>query len=166
RVAPQAAAGVEHERRVEQLPRHRERAAGVAGEEDSLGEVGGRPEMCRFARDRRRRYGRLPATVAKRRTSPPALPDAVRDAVERTVQATIGQAQTTRERTQRAADDLVRGAEESAKSVRKAIEGGRPATHDELRDLQEEVRALARRLDAIEKRLPARSGSTSRAKKS
>ena len=103
--------------------------------------------------------------VAKRRTSPQALPEAVREAVERTVQATIGQAQTTRERTQRAADDLVRGAEESAKSVRKVIEGGRPATHDELQELQKEVRALGRRLDAIEKRLPASRTTTSRAKK-
>jgi hypothetical protein len=63
----------------------------------------------------------------------PRLPDTVRDAVERTVQATIGQAQTTRERTQRSVDDIVRGAEEGAKSVRKAIEAGRPATHEELR---------------------------------
>jgi hypothetical protein len=104
--------------------------------------------------------------MAKRRTSPQRLPDTVRDAVERTVQATIGQAQSTREITQRGVDDLVRGAEESAKSVRKAIEGGRPATHDELRDLQKEVRALARRLDAIEKRLPGPAGSKSGAKKS
>jgi polyhydroxyalkanoate synthesis regulator phasin len=104
--------------------------------------------------------------MAKRRTSPQRLPDTVRDAVERTVQATIGQAQTTRERTQRGVDDLVRGAEESAKSVAKAIEAGRPATYDELRDLQKEVHALARRLDAIEKRLPAGRGSSSGAKKS
>jgi polyhydroxyalkanoate synthesis regulator phasin len=99
--------------------------------------------------------------MAKRRTSPGRLPDTVRDAVERTVQATIGSAQTTRERTQRGVDDLVRGAEESAKSVRKAIEGGRPATYDELRDLEKEVRALARRIDSIEKRLPASRGSGS-----
>ena len=104
--------------------------------------------------------------MAKRRTSPQRVPDTVRDAVERTVQATIGQAQTTRERTQRGVDDLVRGAEESAKSVRKAIDAGRPVTHDELRDLQKEVRALTRRLDAIEKRLPAGRGKTSGAKKS
>src|SRR2546423_5669352 len=106
-----------------------------------------------------------PPAMAKRRTSPQRLPDTVREAVERTVQATIGQAQTTRERTRSAADDLVRGAEESAKSVRKAIEAGRPATHEELRDLQKEVRALARRLDAIEKRLPAKRTSSSRTKK-
>jgi polyhydroxyalkanoate synthesis regulator phasin len=93
------------------------------------------------------------------------MPEAVREAVDRTVQATIGSAQTTRERTRSSVDDLVRGAEESAKSVRKAIEGGRPATHDELRDLQKEVRALGRRLTAIEKRLPAKRSTSSSAKK-
>ena len=103
--------------------------------------------------------------MAKRRTSPQRLPDAVREAVERTVQVTIGQAQTTRERTQRSVDDLVRGAEEGAKSVRKALEAGRPATHEELGELEKEVRALRRRLDAIEKRLPAKRATGSRAKK-
>ena len=103
--------------------------------------------------------------MAKRRTSPQRLPDTVRDAVERTVQATIGQAQTTRERTQRSVDDLVRGAEEGAKSVRKAIDAGRPATHEEHRELEKQVRALSRRLDAIEKRLPAKRTTSSRAKK-
>jgi hypothetical protein len=103
--------------------------------------------------------------MAKRRAPTQRLPDTVRDAVERTVQVTIGQAQTTRERTRSSVDDLVRGAEEGAKSVRKAIEGGRPATHDELRDLQKEVRALGRRLDAIEKRLPAKRSTSSSAKK-
>jgi polyhydroxyalkanoate synthesis regulator phasin len=100
--------------------------------------------------------------MAKRRTSPQRLPDTVRDAVERTVQATIGQAQTTRERTQRSVDDLVRGAEVSAKSVRKAIDAGRPATHEEVRDLQKEIRALARRLDAIEEQLPAKRSTAKR----
>ena len=101
--------------------------------------------------------------MARRRTPAQRLPDTVRDAVERTVQATIGSAQTTRERTQRSVDDLRRGAGESAKTVRKAIEAGRPATHEELRELQKEVRALTRRLDTVEKRLPAkRSGSTAK----
>jgi polyhydroxyalkanoate synthesis regulator phasin len=103
--------------------------------------------------------------MAKRRAAPQRLPDTVRDAVERTVQATIGSAQTTRERTQRSMDDLVRGAEEGAKSVRKAIDAGRPATHEELQNLQKEIRALGRRLDKIEKRLPAKGTTSSRAKK-
>jgi hypothetical protein len=65
-------------------------------------------------------------------------------------------------------DDIVRGAEETTKSVRRRVEDRRPATYEEMRDLQKEVRALGRRLDAIEKKLPApRSGSgSSRAKPS
>src|SRR5689334_23317546 len=87
------------------------------------------------------------------------VPDAVRDAVERTIQATVGSAQLTRERAQDAVDDIFRnagaGAEQLRGRISEVIEGGRPATHDDLKELRTELRAIARRLDAIEKRLPA-----------
>jgi UDP-glucose 4-epimerase len=80
-------------------------------------------------------------------------------AVERTIQTTLGSAQQTRGRAQEAVDDLVSGAEAGAKSVRRrvrgAIESGRPATLEDVRELEKELRAVSRRLDALEKRLPA-----------
>lgn len=99
------------------------------------------------------------------------MPDAVRDAVERTIQATVGSAQETRGRGQKAVDDIVKGAETGVEAVRErvrgAIESGRPATYEDIRDLNTELRAIARRLDAIEQRLPAkRSASSSGAKPS
>ena len=98
------------------------------------------------------------------------MPDAVREAVERTIQATVGSAQITRERAQEAVDEIVRGAGAGAESLREriadAFEQQRPATHEDLKEIRSELRAIARRLDAIEKRLPAkRSSSTSRSRK-
>jgi len=100
------------------------------------------------------------------------VPDAVRDAVERTIQATVGSAQITRERAQEAVDEIVRGAGAGAESLRdriaEAFDERRPATHDDLKEIRSELRAIGKRLDAIEKRLPAkRSGGTgsSRARK-
>ena len=94
--------------------------------------------------------------MAKRRTTPQQLPDAVREAVERTVQATLGGAQQTRG----ALDEVVSGAEASAKNVRarvrEAVEKTRPATSDDIKELRTEIRALSRRLDKLEKK-PARS---------
>lgn len=109
------------------------------------------------------------------------MPDAVREAVERTVQATLGSAQQareeTRERTQGArsraqdalddvarttrgrAQDAVEGVVKQAEVVSErllgALEEARPATHDDIKALQKELRAIGRRLDAIEERLPA-----------
>lgn len=84
------------------------------------------------------------------------MPDAVRDAVERTVQATIG----TRERAQEAVDEIVRSADTSRRAVttrvREALEDARPATAEDIKDLRKELRAIGRRLDAIEERLPAK----------
>ena len=105
--------------------------------------------------------------MADRKPAPQRLPDAVRDAVDRTLQATREGAETTRTRAQDAVDELVKGAEAGAEAVRDrvrgAIEERRPATSDDLRDLRAELRAIGRRLDAIEERLPAprakRSGS-------
>jgi hypothetical protein len=88
------------------------------------------------------------------------MPDAVRDAVERTVQATIGQAQLGRGRAQEAVDELVRSAEAGAGAVRErvmgAFEAGRPATSEEVREVRSELRTVSRRLAAIERRLEER----------
>jgi hypothetical protein len=113
--------------------------------------------------------------MARRSSKPGELPEALREAVERTVDATLGSAGRGREAAQGALDDLVgsvedlrRGAEEriaqSRRSVAGAIEGRRPATQDDLRELGAELRAIGRRLDAIEKRLPAASGKTTKKK--
>ncbi len=78
--------------------------------------------------------------MAKGKPTPQRIPDAVRDAVERTIQATVGSAQQTRGRTREAVDEIVRGAEAGAETVRarvrEAIDTTRPATYEELRELQ------------------------------
>ncbi len=95
--------------------------------------------------------------MAKRRPTPKDVPDAVRDAVDRTVQATIGSAQLTRGRAQEAVDELVRTAEAGAGAVRGAVVGAfeehRPATSEDMKELQAELRRISRRLTAIERRL-------------
>jgi len=92
------------------------------------------------------------------------VPDAVRDAVDRTVQATIGSAQFTRGRAQDAVDELVRTAEARAGAVRSAVVGAfeerRPATSEDLKELQAELRRISRRLTAIERQLGDGGGST------
>jgi chromosome segregation ATPase len=97
----------------------------------------------------------------------PSTPGDLRDAVERTVQATLGSAERQRERTQGALDDLAgtvdqlrRGAEAGLARGRRAIEERRPATSEDIRELKAELRRIGRRLDKIEERLPAkRSGA-------
>jgi chromosome segregation ATPase len=97
----------------------------------------------------------------------PSTPSELRDAVERTVQATLGSAERQRERTQGALDDLAgtvdqlrKGAEAGLARGRRAIEDRRPATSEDIRELKAEMRRIGRRLDDIEERLPAkRSGS-------
>src|ERR671915_2252400 len=104
--------------------------------------------------------------MAKRPTTPAEL----REAVERTVQATLGSAERQRERTQGALDDLAgtvdqlrRGAEAGIARGRRAIEERRPATSEDIRELKAELRRIGRRLDRIEERLPAkRSGGAKR----
>jgi hypothetical protein len=101
----------------------------------------------------------------------PSTPSELREAVERTVQATLGSAERQRERTQGAIDDLAgtvdqirRGAGAGLARGRRALEGSRPATYDDIREVKAELRRLGRRLDAIEDRLPAkRSTGSSRA---
>jgi ABC-type transporter Mla subunit MlaD len=105
--------------------------------------------------------------MAKRPSKPSEIPDSLREAVERTVQATIGSAERSRDRTQGALDELVdtldqlvRGAEagftRSRKAVSEALEERRPATQEDVRELKAELRKIGRRLDAIEERLPAK----------
>ena len=92
---------------------------------------------------------------------PRDLPDALREAVERTVQATVD----TRERAQGAAselsasvDELVKGAEKgltrSRRSVRAAVGERLPATQDDIKAIRMELQRIGRRLDGIEERLP------------
>lgn len=95
---------------------------------------------------------------------PRDIPDALREAVERTVQATV----ETRERAQGAAselsasvDDLVRGAEQGIsrgrRSVRAAVGERLPATQDDVKAIRAELRRIAKRLDTIEERLPPKT---------
>jgi chromosome segregation ATPase len=100
---------------------------------------------------------------------PPSKPADLREAVERTVQATLGSAERQRERTQGAIDDLAgtvdqlrRGAEAGLAKGRRAIEDRRPATSEDIRELRAELRRIGRRLDAIEERLPAERTGTKR----
>jgi hypothetical protein len=103
--------------------------------------------------------------MAPRPGRPKELPDALRDAVERTVDATLGSAGRSRDAAQGALDDVAhsvdelrRGAEErlakGRRSMTEVLEGRRPASVDDIRELKEELRAISRRLDAIEQRLP------------
>ena len=111
--------------------------------------------------------------MAKRRTTPKELPDAVREAVDRTVQATRGSAVQTRDRAQGAVDelvdtvdDLVKEAEGRLTRGRRAVAGAidevRPVTNEDVRELKAELRRIARRLDAIEERLPAKRAPAKR----
>jgi chromosome segregation ATPase len=107
--------------------------------------------------------------MAKRPTSPAEL----REAVERTVQATLGSAERQRERTQGALDDLAgtvdqlrRGAEAGLARGRRALEDRRPATSEDIRELKAELRRIGRRLDEIEERLPAKRSGGGGAKRS
>ncbi|HEV2874607.1 MAG TPA: hypothetical protein VGW14_05605 [Thermoleophilaceae bacterium] len=100
----------------------------------------------------------------------PSTPGELRDAVERTVQATLGSAERQRERTQGALDDVAgtvdqlrRGAEAGLARGRRAIEDRRPATSEDIRELKVEIRRIGRKLAEIEERLPAkRSGGSAK----
>jgi hypothetical protein len=102
--------------------------------------------------------------------------DNLRDAVERTVDATIGSAERGRSAAQGALDDLVDSVEELRKgaeqrlargrrSMADALEGRRPATSDDIKELRAELRAIGRRLDKIEERLPKKRAASSSSKR-
>jgi hypothetical protein len=138
-----------------------ERPVRIAREQHALGEVGCRAQMDRLWLMLRRHGAANPRLrlMAKRPVSPAEL----RDAVERTVQATLGSAERQRERTQGALDDLAgtvdqlrRGAEAGLARGRRAIEDRRPATSEDIRELRAELRRIGKRLDQIEERLPAK----------
>jgi hypothetical protein len=111
--------------------------------------------------------------MAKRPSTPKELPDAVRDAVERTVQATVGSADRGRARAQGAMDELVDTVDDIRREAEARIsKGGRavlPANQEDVREIRAELRKIARRLDAIEDRLPAKrksgSGKSTRSKR-
>jgi hypothetical protein len=103
--------------------------------------------------------------MARRPANPKELPDALREAVERTVESTLGSAGRSRDAAQGALDDLAetvedlrKGAEQriarSRRAVAEAIDTRRPATYEDVRELKAELRAIGRRLDKIEARLP------------
>jgi hypothetical protein len=87
--------------------------------------------------------------------------DNLRDAVERTVDATMGSAERGRSAAQSALDDLVDSVRRSVAGATEALEGRRPATADDVKELKTELRAIGRRLDAIEERLPKKSSTKS-----
>ena len=100
-------------------------------------------------------------------------PTNLRDAVEKTVEATLGSAGRSRSAAQGALDDFVesvedlrKGAEErlsrGRRSMADVIEGRRPATSEDIKELKAELRAIGRRLDKIEERLPAKRGAAKR----
>jgi hypothetical protein len=106
--------------------------------------------------------------MARRPPAPRELSDALREAVERTVEATLGSAERSRDAAQGALDDVVgtmdelrRGAEQrlarGRRAVAEAIDTRRPATYEDVRELRLELRAIGRRLSEIEERLPAAS---------
>lgn len=119
------------------------------------------------------------------------MPDAVRRAVERTVQTTVGSAGLTRERAQEIVDEVVRRAEQRAaragRGVKESVEraGHRQAeaaagvgdrlrdaipdirvvTRDDLRKLRLELDRLGKRVERLERQL-AKPRPTARPAKS
>jgi chromosome segregation ATPase len=96
----------------------------------------------------------------------PSTPSELREAVERTVQATLGSAERQRQgaidEISGTVDNLRKGAEASLARGRRALDDRRPATQEDLRELKAELRRIGRRLDAIEERLPAKRAPAKR----
>jgi polyhydroxyalkanoate synthesis regulator phasin len=140
---------VEHPRAVEQLLRERERAPGIAGQQHPVGELGGRAQvkggkLGERVRGHEGREDRLAAMAKRGRRADAA--EALRGAVDRTFQATVGQAQGTRDRAQEVVDELAA----AATRVRDVIDDLRVASHDEVRELREQVAKLEARVAALE----------------
>ncbi len=81
------------------------------------------------------------------RQRPKDAAEAVRTAVDRTVQATVGSASVTRERAQ----DLVDEVAQAAGRVREVIDDLRIATGEDLRAVHDDLAALERRVVALER---------------
>ncbi len=89
------------------------------------------------------------------------IPDALRDAVERTVRATVDRSTKAQDAVGDWADtvdQVVKGAEQnitrSRKSVRAAVEERLPATQDDVKAIRAELRRITKRLDALEAGAP------------
>ncbi|MEX0992441.1 MAG: hypothetical protein WDZ37_00430 [Solirubrobacterales bacterium] len=109
------------------------------------------------------------------------VPDAVRRAVERTIESTLGSGAQTRERAQDLVDDVLRRAEQGAARatrgvrevtgkqreaasgaggrLRTAVQDLRLATGDDVRELRAAVERLDRRVAKLEKKLGAKTTS-------
>jgi polyhydroxyalkanoate synthesis regulator phasin len=118
--------------------------------------------------------------MARSSKATPGVPDAVRKAVARTIQTTVGPAALTRERAQELADDVLRraegGAARAGRGVREAGQKPRDAASgvgDRLREavaelrsfgtyesdqLRSELELLKLRVDALERRLGGAAG--------
>jgi len=99
-----------------------------------------------------------------RGSRPREISDAVREAVEQTLQRTLGSAERTRDRAQGAVDELVGIVDEFVRSAEQRISRGRrtvsgligaelPATRDDVRKLASALDRIERRLAAIERAL-------------
>jgi polyhydroxyalkanoate synthesis regulator phasin len=108
------------------------------------------------------------------------VPDAVRRAVARTIQSTLGPAALTRERAQELADEVLRRAEDRAGQARRGVRGAgqlprdaavevgdrlrdaiadlRGPTNEDVEQLRSEIELLRLRVDQLERKLsrPAR----------
>ena len=91
--------------------------------------------------------------------------EAVRRAVERTVQTTVGSAGLTRDRAQEVVDEVVTRAERTAEAaagvsdrVREALHDLRQMTGDEMKDLRAAIERLANQVESLESRLESATG--------
>jgi polyhydroxyalkanoate synthesis regulator phasin len=78
------------------------------------------------------------------------LPEALRAAIERTLEATAGQASGTRERAQELLDEVARRGQEARERITRQM---RIASGEELSGLLEQIEALERRIEALEREL-------------
>jgi polyhydroxyalkanoate synthesis regulator phasin len=81
--------------------------------------------------------------------------ETVRSAVDRTFQATLGQAQVTRERAQELVDEVTH----AASRVRDVLDDLRVATGEDVRALRARIEALERRVSELEARKPKPSNA-------
>jgi polyhydroxyalkanoate synthesis regulator phasin len=91
--------------------------------------------------------------------------EAVRRAVERTVQTTVGSAGLTRDRAQEVVDEVVTRAERTrgaaagvSDRVREALHDLRQMTGDEMKDLRTAIERLANQVESLESRLESATG--------
>ena len=77
--------------------------------------------------------------------------DALRSAVDKTVQQTLGQATASRGRAQERAQDLVDEVTQAASKLRESLEDLRVATKEDVRELSDRLSAIERRLTVLEK---------------